>query len=495
MAGHCALAVTNAGGIAAMTGRCALCVTNAAGVGRMTGRRTRTPRVAWMTHPHRVADVKIRELLGWALLPALLVMQFFDLRRGLLGPDWTWSAFLLGYALVVALGLPLAWGALKDLRRPGWVGVGAFTAVLMYAAVSALVSGESLVTSRTTPYAVPPDTWTHPMLAHRLVPLLTAWLTMAAGVVVVVLIPPAQRVARLWWAGWLLIVSSLAVWPRAVGVHDSPRLATGMGGSATIHLVFLLCTGLFLGAAWQGHRRRWSLVGAAASILCLLLTGSRSGLLSLAVLAVLVLVWLGRRISTRLAAAALAAVVAIGALMVALVPAARRLLVFGDELRAANLATAWHVFTSDPLTAILGVGSGRLWPWYAFDARYWTVPWRGQVHTSEGDVLTNPHSVLLGVGVELGVVGLALMGVLVGVVLARLATAWRHRPAAGFGTISDGLVLALVAGFVAWVFDYYLFKNYAVSFWWWACFTAVFTIPHAAPAGDATARPPRPAPE
>ena len=410
--------------------------------------------------------MKFRELIGWALLPALLVMQFFDLRRGLFGPDWTWSAFLVGYALLVLVGLPLVWGALKELRTPGWVGIGAFTAVLLYAAGSALVSGESLVTSRTTPTAVPPDTWAHPALVHRLVPLLTAWLTMAAGVIVVLLIPPAKRVERLWWAGWLLIGTSLVAWPRAVLVHGSPRLATGMGGSATIHLVFLLCAGLFLGAAWQGHRRRWSLAGAAASILCLLLTGSRSGLLSLAV----------------------------GALLVAVVPAARRLLVFGDELRAANLATAWHVFTGDPLTAILGVGSGRLWPWYAFDARYWTVPWRGQVHTSEGDVLTNPHSVLLGVGVELGVVGLVIMSVLVGVVVARLATVWRHRPADGFGTVGDGLVLALVAGFVAWVFDYYLFKNYAVSFWWWACFTAVFTIPQTSSPADATARPPHPAP-
>lgn len=430
--------------------------------------------------------MKTRDVLGWALLPALLVMQFFDLRRGLIGPDWTWSAFLIGYALIAIVGLPLVWGRRKELATPAWAGIAAFTAVLLYATVSVLLSGESLVTSRTTPEVIPPDTWTAAPLVHRLVPLLTAWLTMIAGVIAVLIIPAAQRVGRMWWAGWLLIVSSLAAWPRAVLVHDSPRLATGMGGSATIHLVFLLCVGLFLGAAWQDHRRRWSLVGTAAAAICLLLTGSRSGLLCLAVLAVLVLLWLGRRISPRLAAAALGALLAVTALLIALVPAAHRLLFFNDELRTTNLATAWHVFTSDPITTIFGVGSGRLWPWYAFDARYWTVPWRGQVSSTEGTVLTNPHSVLLGVGVELGLVGLALLGVLVAVVLVRLGRGWRHRPERGYGTLADGLVLTLVAGFVAWVFDFYLFKNFAVSFWWWACFTAVFAVPSDAGSGVET---------
>lgn len=419
----------------------------------------------------------VRDLAGWALLPALLVMQFFDLRRGLVGPDWTWSAFLVGYALIVVVGLPLAWRHLRDLPRPAWLGLAAFTALLLYATVSVLVSGESLVTSRTTAEVVPPDTWTAPPLRFRLVPLLTAWLTMAAAVVSVMVIPAAQRLSRLWWAGWLLVLTSLVAWPRAVLVHDSPRLATGMGGSATIHLVFLLCAGLFLGAAWQGHRPRWSLVGAAAAAGCLLLTGSRSGLLCLATFVVLVLVWLGRRISTRLAGAALAAIVVAGAAVITLVPAARHIIVFGDDLRATNLATAWQVFTSDPLTTLVGFGSGRLWPWYAFDARWWAVPWRGQVHTSAGDVLTNPHSVLLGVGVELGVVGLVLVAVLVAVVLARLVSRWRHRSGQGAGTMADGLVLGLVAGFVAWAFDFYLFKNYAVSYWWWVCFTAVFALP------------------
>ena len=430
-------------------------------------------------------SVKVRELLGWALLPALVVMQFFDLRRGLLGPDWTWSAFLIGYALIVLLGVPLVRHQLRELPRPVWTGMAAFTAVLLYATVSALVSGEPLVTSRTTPAATPPDAWTAPHLVHRLVPLLTAWLTMAAAVVTLLLIPAAQRLSRLWWAGWVLVLTSLVAWPRAVLVHDSPRPATGMGGSATIHLVFLLCAGLFLGAALAGHRRRWSLAGALASVLCVVLTGSRAGALTLAVLVVLLLAWLGRRVNARVAGLALLGAGVVGAVLVALVPAARHLLVFGDELRRTNLDTAWRVFSQDPVHVLFGVGSGRLWPWYAFDARFFAVPWRGEVGSRAGTVLTNPHSVLLGVGVELGLVGLAILGVLVFVVLAGLVRAWRSRTGrggAGLGGASEGLLLALTAGLVAFAFDFYLFKNFAVSFWWWICFAAAFTVRSPAPA-------------
>ncbi|MGA4506761.1 hypothetical protein ACQB6R_00310 [Propionibacteriaceae bacterium G1746] len=423
----------------------------------------------------------VRNLAGWALLPALVVMQFFDLRRGLVGPDWTWSAFLVGYALVVVAGLPLVWSRLREVGRPGWVAIGAFTAVLAYAAVSAVVSGQSLVTSRTSPAVVPPDTFTGPLLVHRLVPLATAWLTMAAAVVAVLLVPAGQRLARLWWAAVALVLTSLVAWPRAVLVHDSPRLATGMGGSATIHLVFLLCAGVFMGAAMAGHRVRWSLVGATSSVLCVVLTGSRAGVLTLAVFVVVVLAWLGGRINRRLAGLVLAGVVLVGAAVVAFVPAARHVLVFGDELRQRNLATAWSVFTESPTNVLVGVGSGRLWPWYSFDARWYVVPWRGEVGSSAGVVLTNPHSVLLGVGVELGMVGLAMVGVLVAVLVWRAVQVWR-RPVDGASASllpgdswRDGIVLALAAGLVAFAFDFYLFKNFAVSFWWWVCFAAVFS--------------------
>lgn len=418
--------------------------------------------------------MKLRELLGWALLPALLVMQFFDLRRGLVGSDWTWSAYLVGYALIVIIGLPLVWRGLRELPKPVWVGMAAFTAILAYATVSALVSGPPVFTTPTTAQATPPDTWTYAPMRYRLVPLLTAWLTMAAGLIAVIIIPAARRLSRLWWAGWLLVLTSLLAWPRAMLVNDSPRLATGIGGSATIHLVFLLCTGLFLGAAWQGHRVRWSVAGGAVSVLCLLFTGSRAGALSLAVLAVMVVVWLGQRIRARITGLALAALVVVGTVVVAVVPAARRLLVFGDEMRMTNFQTAWPQVTENWLRVLFGIGSGRLWPWYAFDARFLRVPHRGRVGTSEGFILTNPHSVPLGVVVELGLVGLALLLVLCGVLLVRLWRGWRSP--AGIGGVPEGLLLALVAGFVAFAFDYYLFKNFGVSFWWWVCYVMVFTV-------------------
>ena len=161
-------------------------------------------------------------------------------------------------------------------------------------------------------------------------------------------------------------------------------------------------------------------------------------------------------------------------------------------MRLQNMATAWTLFSDQWMHVLFGIGSGRLWPWYAFDARFLLVPHRGRVGTSEGAILTNPHSVPLGVLVELGLIGLVLLAALCIVPMVRLVRGWGSRD--GIGTVPDGLALALVAGFAAFVFDYYLFKNFGVSFWWWVCYTAVFAVrpqprPQPAPEPASAVRP------
>ena len=48
-----------------------------------------------------------RELGNLVLLPALVVMQVFDLRRAVVGPGWVYSSYLIGFSLVVIVGLPM----------------------------------------------------------------------------------------------------------------------------------------------------------------------------------------------------------------------------------------------------------------------------------------------------------------------------------------------------------------------------------------------------
>lgn len=425
---------------------------------------------------------RLRGWASWALLPALVLMQFFDLRRALLGPGWLWSCFLIGFALVVVVLLPLAAPNLRELRGPlGWV-CGLFTVVIGYALVSAAITGPPFMggwpwRDHTRPWSVPPR-------SLRIVPLVTAWLAMAAGVLMVLVIPPAQRVRRMWWAAMVIVASTLLAWPRSVLNSGSIRLATGMGGAAIVHLVLLLCCGLLTGAAVQGLHRRWSIAGALVAAGCVVLTGSRSGLICLMVLFGLLVLWFAGRVSVKLVGGlVLAGVVALAALL-AVVPQARRVFSLGDSLRTANIETGLRVLDESTLHWIFGVGSGRLWPWYAWDARYFGIPWRGIVKTAKGQALTNPHSVPVGVLVELGLIGAVLVAALVVILLVRLVRMWRASHREGADWRSDAAAeLALVAvgaGFVAFLFDFYLFKNFAVDFWWWAVVAWVLTVPAAA---------------
>lgn len=423
------------------------------------------------TEPDRRARQRrgLWTLTSWLLFPILLLMQLFDLRRGLVGPGWVWSALLIGFSLFLLVGTPLAITLRARLSRPDWTVAGLFTALVAWGIGSALVSGPPLWPWRTLPTATPPRVLMPAPLLYRIVPLVTAWVTMAAAGLAVGLIPARSRLERMWWLAALMLGSSLALWPRAIEVHNSPRLATGMGGSSTVHLVFLLCAGLFLGAFWQRHRPRASLALAGVSVLCLLMTGSRAGFLALAAFVVLVLVWIGAKLNPRLVLAVLiAGVVGLG--LVLLTPASR-LLNFSDPWRVINARTALRLWTADPLHLLLGVGSGRVWPWYAFDARFYWLPWGGRLRTSAGDLLTNPHSVPLGVGVELGLVGLLLLAGIIVLLFVAVGDAWRTRgPASGENGRAgarEGVLLALVASLVTFVFDYYLLKNFAVSFWWW----------------------------
>ena len=416
---------------------------------------------------------RLRWLAGWTLVPTLLLLQLFDLRKSLFGADDAWSAQLIGFTLILLVGVPLAWPQRRDITRLGWFGIGAFTALLGYALVSALVSGPSLVIGVTMPTVDPPSVHMSAPMLYRILPIVTAFVSMAAGLVSILVIPREQRLGRVWWAGILLLVTSLAVWPRTMAIRNSPRLATGLAGASVIHVVFLLCMAFFLGALVQGHRRIASVLAALVSLFCLLMTGSRAGLLILAAFSVLVIAWVGRRAQPRMVLASLATL-AVAAVVVLMTPA-RRLLSFSDPWRVINMRTAVTHWSSDVQSVLLGVGSGRVWPWYTIESRYFWSPWGGRLNTPIGRLLPNPHSLPLSVLVELGLVGMAILLTLVGVLLWRLRLSWLARTT--FDGVPDTLVLALVSTWVAFFFDYYLLKNFGISYWWWAMFALAFAAP------------------
>lgn len=423
-------------------------------------------------------------LAPFALCLALAVMQFVDLRDGLSGHPQVVSLFLVGFsALTLVTLVPLLrWRALP---RTGRLALGASTALFGWALVSSLVTPLPRLTRPTT--SVP--------RTYLVVPVVTALVTLLGSWGLVAVVPALRRRRMLWWASMVVLATTVLGGIRTGIARHSLRLGTGMGGAATFHVVLLLVLGVLLSAAMRGERRAWSLAGALVSALGILATGSRAGLIGLALFVAGMAVALASRGRGRLVAGVVGALVVVLGVAMAAVPTLRRLLKVGDVERQANYATALHAVTANPLRVLVGVGEGRMWPWYAFETGRLKVPWKGVILSDTfGRNLTNPHSVPIGVLAELGLVGVALLAVLVGVLVVVLVRSWRVAAAvpgdAPRAHVESGLAtmvlpLAVVCSLAAFCFDYYLFKNYAVTFWWWVVVATLLSEAPAAVEEDA----------
>lgn len=400
-----------------------------------------------------------REWLPVVGLSALMVIEtFFDLRRATTPSPWLWNSYLIVYLLAALACLVFAVPAIRQaparhFSRAGRVIMGSATALMIYSLISSAVAPRPRVSYIYVPRA------------YLLAPTLTALATLLLAFAVVRILPtrPAHQV--LWWPAVLTVACSFLQWPRSALVHHSPRLATGMGGSAVVHVPLLLATGIIMAAFLAGWHRWWSLGLSIVGVASVVLTGSRSGVACLVLAGVIVaLQWLRSRRAWLVAGA----VAVVTGVLVAAVPMLHRLLNPTDELRAQNLETAMAVWTSTGKHVLLGIGSGRLWPWYAFDSHLLRTPWRGMVTTAWGPALNSSHSTFLQVLVELGLAGMVLLIPVVVVPIVVLARRlwpslrWAARP------VPDVVpLIALAATIPAFFLDAFLLKNYGASLWWW----------------------------
>lgn len=401
----------------------------------------------------------MRTWCQWLLiagLSALMVTEtFLDLRRFPGPPPWVISGYLVGYAALIVVCLPAAVTRVRQTPRRVWALAGCAALLMVYSLVSA-----ALAPRPTVGHALVPR-------VSMLMPAVLSLVTLVAGLVVVLALPRRSAGEVLWWPAALTVGCAFIQWPRSALVHGSSRLATGMGGSAVVHVPLLLATGILVAAFLSGLRRWPSLVLASLGAVAVVLTGSRAGLGCLVLAAALVLLHAFRRHHARTIWLGVGAAVLVVGLLIAVVPGLRRLLNPADELRFQNLDTAIALWSAGPSHVLLGVGSGRLWPWFVFDAHQFRSPWRGVILTEWGYALNSAHSAFLQVLVELGLVGLAI---LIAVLLIPVVTAAGRILAGvrGRQVLPDDVALiCLVATIPAFFLDTYLLKNYGASLWWW----------------------------
>ena len=411
-----------------------------------------------------------RRITDWyslAVYPALLLLNLVTAQRVLsVGP--------LRFTVFDAVAVPLVLVGLVLLGRlPGrralwaasWPFVAAFGGLLAWAAATGVGKTWVVRLSELGTNDIPLPAWVaYVPLGQAACALVFAWLLNAAV--------PADRVKG-WLFGLCALMLGCGLIGEARALTDEridSRLDTGLGGAAVLPVVLILVCATALGLASSGYRPAWSRVLAAVAAVELLLTGSRAGSIMLVTLLVLTVVrwWITGRRSVQAylrVGAALVAGLVFAAVLLWSAPELQRIFHTTDPSREQNLVTALGIVTHDWGRMIFGMGTGVIWPWYASDAHVLPgqvpIAWTWvSVPYSDGFLLASPHSLFLGVFVELGLVGLGILALLLGLVV-RAAWRARRQPLAGM------ILLGAVTTFAAFPFDHYLLRNFGVSWMWW----------------------------
>ncbi len=405
-------------------------------------------------------QVRLGNAVGWLLVPMAALMQLVGLQRPMFGPTLP-APELIGYVAITAVTAPWVVARRRELTGTALVVGGASAFLVAFAAVGVIL--------RPAPTVVTSEEHVIPWYALAY-PLASALFAMTAAFGLVMAAERRARTRVFVAAGAAMMVAGAVSWPSQVGIHRSWRFATGMAGSATIHVALLVVAAAAIGWFLEDRRRWLGLAVGAGAAFAFLATGSRAGLVSLVVFGALVLLVGGSGRGKRVRVLGVAALAVIAGVALLVFPELRRMVQFSDPLRATNLASALDGWLSTPINTVFGVGYGQVWPWYAFDTDMVAAPGARMVTSPFGEVLLSPHSTLLAVATELGLVGLLAAGALV------VALVLAVRPRAGRAGVSV-LGPAVIACLASFLFDTYLLKNFGVSFWWWAAVALVCLAP------------------
>lgn len=320
-----------------------------------------------------------------------------------------------------------------------------------------------------------PDTVVRVPLLFILGPLLTSAMTVATAVLAVGLVPPR----RLFHAAWWLSIACAVITPFGVVwdalSHDLyGRLATRVGGAAVLHIALLIGMAICVGAALQGYRRPWSVLGALAHLGYLLATGARAGLITLAIF--MTIMTITTVVSTARSRPRLIPLFASGIIVAFIgfaVIALRVVTTRGFDPTGGGRTETWVYGLNQTFSSfarlVFGMGYGVLWPWYGFEAH--VVPQAGSHYDKQmpgGITLSHAHNLYVAVLAELGLVGM------IALLVALAATLWALIVAKG--PFEKSLAAALTATLAGFAFDTLLIKNFPVSLIWWLALATLLTL-------------------
>jgi len=348
-----------------------------------------------------------------------------------------------------------------------------FTGFVIYAVATALITADRRAYD--FPYIMSPP--------------FHAWSAMALGFALVCSLPPDKLPA---FANRLVVaVSALAfvyvaillfppTWIRAYTTVDPmfgmKRLGGPLGGPTLVPAVFLVSLSFVVFGVQQVIKSPLGIIAASVLSAGILFSGSRAAFFALLVFLILTLfreVRLGRKV-VMLAALAAASV------FVFQYASPARFLDLSDTYRSESYLSSVRAWTANLRAFVFGHGLGQMWPWNLYDAGFGGGAGYGKLLSTQfGRVLYHPHSTLLYVLVETGLVGIALFGASVALPLWR---AYRDRPGSSLpGRLAPGLLASLVI----FTFDTMLLRAFELAAVWWVF---LFLVSADYPSESGTAR-------
>lgn len=402
--------------------------------------------------------------IAWAFVPYVAGCQALQLAFPVPGMRWfTFEFFAL--LLIVCVTAPWWTRRWRELGATALVTAGAFLALVAYGLLSVLFHAPPVV--RTPGGGVMPR-------YYEVVPLLSAAFTVVAGLGIVLAAERRLRLRILTVAGAAAVLVAFLGWPFQSAYRGYIRLATGQGGAAIIHVMFLLIMSLGLAQFVRGSRPRLAVAIVVASLGALVATQSRGAFINIAAwLGLIIAGWLVAHPKDAKRLWPLGVGALVGAIAIWFIPGMRRITDLWDPKRAKNIDNALELWSEHPVGQIFGLGPGQVWPWPAYESGLYPMPeagYAGFQPTPMGNVLLTPHSTPLQILVEFGLPGM-LLGAVMGAALC--VGWWKAR------TTLPRLIVAsaVLACLVAFLVDTYLLRNFGISLWWWALMGLTTTWP------------------
>jgi O-antigen ligase len=216
-----------------------------------------------------------------------------------------------------------------------------------------------------------------------------------------------------------------------------PRVSGPLYGASQVHIIMLPALGFAVNQVIVVRSHRWLYLGAAfALVIAIMGSGSRAAYLILFIFAVLTVFSVQNKRQRTWIIGAMLSMLVLGMVIVFAKATPERLMHMEDMARGATHLTAWNIWMNAPFEKkLFGSGHGAWWPWYLNSTIPGGVENAGlaYVTTPYGITLFHPHSVLLLLGVELGLVGLAYLGILWFVLGRLLLESFAGRTYAIFG--------------------------------------------------------------